>query len=222
MVTGTPRMITDGLILYLDAANVKSYPGSGTNWVDLSSTQITGSLTNGPTFSSTANGAIVFDGTNDFVQCNGGIVTTAATFLVWMYRNGAQVQFDGLLFSRGTSVTGLNISTNNQIGYHWNDAPNTYFWASGLVIPDLQWSMCVLSVSSTSATAYLCQRSGITSASNIVSHTSTTIDDIKIGQDEAGNRFFTGNISIAQIYNRALSASEVLQNFEATRERFGV
>jgi hypothetical protein len=79
-----------------------------------------------------------------------------------------------------------------------------------------------VSVSSTSATAYLCQQSGITSASNIVSHTSTTIDDIKIGQDEAGNRFFTGNISIAQIYNRALSASEVLQNFEATRERFGV
>jgi hypothetical protein len=217
-----PKVVSNGLVLYVDAGNTKSYPGSGTVWTDLSPSAITGSLTNGPTFSSTANGAIVFDGTNDFVQCNGGIVTTAATFLVWMYRNGAQVQFDGVLFSRGTSVTGLNISTNNQVGYHWNDASNTYFWASGLVIPDLQWSMCVMSVSSTSATAYLCQQSGITSASNIVSHTSTTIDDIKIGQDEAGNRFFTGNISIAQIYNRALSATEVLQNYNALKGRFGL
>ena len=68
MVTGTPRIITDGLVLYVDAANTKSYPGSGTVWTDLSPTQITGSLTNGPTFNSANGGSIFFDGTDDIVD----------------------------------------------------------------------------------------------------------------------------------------------------------
>jgi hypothetical protein len=215
-----PKIVTDGLVLCLDAGNPKSYPGSGTAWTDLSGNNRNGTLTNGPTFSSANGGSIVFDGANDFVQCTGSVVTSAATFLVWMYRNGNQGQWDGVLFSRGTNTTGLGIFTSNQLGYHWNDAGNTYNWSSGLIIPDLQWSLCAVSVSSGSATAYLCQQTGITSAINSVGHGSTTLNDIKIGQDDFGGRFFTGNIAVAQIYNRALSSAEIIQNYNATKGRF--
>jgi hypothetical protein len=82
--------------------------------------------------------------------------------------------------------------------------------------------MVAVSVTNTTATAYLCQSSGITSATNIVSHTSTVLDDIRIGQDNLASRFFNGRIAVAQIYNIALSAEQVSQNFAADRSRFGV
>lgn len=220
MYANGPKIVTDGLVLCLDAANPKSYPGSGTAWADISRNGRNGTLTNGPTFSSANGGSIIFDGANDFVQCTGSIVTSAATFLVWIYRNGGQINYDGVLFSRGTNVTGINVFEGNTLGYHWNGAANTYNWVSSLTIPDLQWSLCAVSVSSTSATAYLCQQTGITSAVNNVSHASTTLDDIKIGQDDFGGRFFTGNIAVAQIYNRALSRAEIIQNYNATKGRF--
>jgi hypothetical protein len=82
--------------------------------------------------------------------------------------------------------------------------------------------MVAVSVTSTSATAYLCQSSGITSATNTVSHTSTTLDDIKIGQDEFGGRLFNGNIAIARLYDTALSAGQISQLFDADKTRFGI
>jgi hypothetical protein len=216
-----PRLSTSGLVLHLDAANYRSFVSGSTTWRDLSGNGFDGTLTNGPTYNSANNGFIVFDGTNDFVQCTGTIVTSTATFLVWMYRNGNQGQYDGVLFSRGTNVTGLGFFSSNQLGYHWNDNSNTYNWASGLTVPDLQWSLCAVSVGPTSATAYLCQQTGVTSAVNNVSHASTTLNDIKIGQDDFGGRFFAGNISVAQIYNRALSRDEIVQYFNYTKVRYG-
>jgi hypothetical protein len=219
---GGGEIVTSGLQLYLDAGNASSYSGSGTDWNDLSGNGRNGTLTGGPTYSSADGGSIVFDGTNDFVQCSGSLTVTAATFVTWIRRNGNQGQYDGILFSRGTNVTGMNFQVSNQLGYHWNNAINTYGWQSGLTIPDLTWCMVAVSVTSTSATAYLCQSSGITSATNIVSHTSTTLNDIKIAQEDFGGRFFNGNIAITQLYDIALSAEQISQNFEADRTRFGV
>jgi hypothetical protein len=215
-------IVTSGLQLYLDAGQAASYPGTGTAWTDLSINSRNGTLTNGPTYSSADGGSIVFDGTNDFVQCSGSLTLTAATFVAWIRRNGTQGQYDGVLFSRGTNTTGMNFQVSNQLGYHWNDAGNTYNWQSGLTVPDLTWCMIAVSVTSTAATAYLCQSSGITSATNTVSHGSSLFNDIKLAQDDFGSRFFNGNIAIAQLYNVALSASEVSQNFQADRARFGV
>jgi hypothetical protein len=209
--------------MFLDAGNAASYPGSGTAWTDLSGNSRNGTLTNGPTYTSADGGSIVFDGTNDFVQCSGSITATAATFVTWIRRNGTQSDYDGIIYSRSATATGIQFfGTTNRIAYTWNNAVNTYTWNSGLTIPDLTWCMVAVSVTSTSATAYLCQSSGITSATNTVSHTSTTLDDIKIGQDDLGGRFFTGNIATAMIYDRALSAGEITQNFNALRSRYGL
>jgi hypothetical protein len=216
-------VVTTGLQLYLDAGNASSYPGSGTTWTDLTVNGRNGTLTNGPTYSATNGGSIVFDGSNDFVQCTGSLTVTAATFVTWIRRNGNQGQYDGILFSRGTTTTtGMDFQVSNQLGYTWNDAGNTYGWQSGLVIPDLTWCMVAISVTSTAATAYLCQTSGITTSTNTVSHGSSLIDDIKIARDEFSTRYFTGNIAIAQLYNIALSAEQIAQNFAADRARFGV
>jgi hypothetical protein len=219
--TATSPVVTTGLQLYLDAGNASSYPGSGTTWTDLTVNGRNGTLTNGPTYSATNGGSIVFDGTDDFVQCSGSLTVTAATFVSWIRRNGNQGQYDGILFSRGTSVTGMNFQVSNQLGYHWNNAGNTYNWQSGLTIPDSTWCMIAVSVTSTSATAYLCQTSGTTTATNTVSHGSSLLDNIKIALDSS-SRYFNGNIAIAQLYNIALSAEQVSQNFAADRSRFGV
>jgi hypothetical protein len=215
-------VVTTGLQLYLDAGNASSYSGSGTAWNDLSGNGRNGTLTNGPTYSATNGGSIVFDGSNDFVQCTGSLTVTAATFVTWIRRNGTQGQYDGIFFSRGTSVTGINFQSSNLLGYHWNGTTNTYLWNSGLTIPDATWCMIALSVTSTAATAYLCQTSGITTATNTVSHGSSVLDDIKLALDDVASRYFNGNIAIAQLYNIALSAGQVSQNFQADRARFGV
>jgi hypothetical protein len=222
-VVDLPGIVTTNLSMFLDAGNASSYPGSGTAWTDLSGNSRNGTLTNGPTYTSADGGSIVFDGTNDFVQCSGSITATAATFVTWIRRNGTQSDYDGIIYSRGATATGIQFfGTTNRIAYTWNNAVNTYTWNSGLTIPDLTWCMVAVSVTSTSATAYLCQSSGITSATNTVSHTSTTLNDIKIGQDDLGGRFFTGNIATAMIYDRALSAGEITQNFNALRGRYGL
>lgn len=218
-----PKIITDGLILYLDAGNPKSYVGSGTAWNDLSGYGNNGTLTHGPTFDSSNGGSIVFDGADDYVQCTGTFTTSEATFIVWAYRDGTQDIYDGLLLSRGTNVTGMFIaSADNQLGYIWNDVPATYTWQSGLIMPNLGWCMCAISANSDSATAYLGQSTGLTAAVNATGNLTTNIDDIKIGQDDDGGRFFKGKIAIAQIYNRALLPNEILENYNAVRTRFGL
>ena len=217
-------IVTSGLQLYLDAGNASSYSGSGTSWNDLSGNGRNGTLTNNPTYNNANGGFFVFDGTNDYVQCSGSLTTTAATFVIWLRRNGSQDDYDGIMYSRSANATGISfLGITNKISYTWNNAVNTYSWDSGLTIPDLTWCMIAVSVTNTSATAYLCQSSGITSATNIVSHASTTLDDIQLAQDDqSAARFFNGSIAIAQLYNTALSASQVSQNFQADRTRFGV
>jgi hypothetical protein len=218
-------VVTSGLQLYLDAGIPASYPGTGTTWTDLSGNGRTGTLTDGPTFSSADGGSIVFDGTNDYVQCTGSLTVTAATFVTWIRRNGTQTNYAGILFNRGTNVTGLNIFPTDKLGYHWNQS--YYDFDSNLTIPDLTWCMVALSVTSIGATLYLCQSSGITTATNAVSHTSSVLDNIQLAQDPTVilfgiYRFFKGNISAAQLYNRALTADEITTNFNALRGRYGL
>jgi hypothetical protein len=224
----SPKIVTDGLVLALDAGNTKSYPGSGTTWFDKSGNANNGTLTNGPTFSSANGGSIVFDGVDDFASTPNTITLTQATFISWVNQNGSQSTYTGILLSRisDATATGLGSSygitpTTNQLGYLWNGAVNTYAWNSGLIIPTSAWCMVAISVSSTSATAYLCQSSGITSATNTVSHSSVS-NKFDVGRDPYGGRFFKGNIAQSLIYNRALSAAEVQQNFNALRGRFGI
>ena len=219
--------VSDGLALYLDAGNTASYPGSGTTWTDLSGNGRTGTLTNmdGTNFNSANGGSLTFNGSDEFVQCAGSsIVTEEATFIVWMYRGVFADQYDGILFSRGANTTGIHFQNGGLLAYTWNDASDTYNWGSNLTIPTNEWAMCAVSVRSSAATAYLCKASGITNSTNTVTHTiPTTLDDIKVGKDDANeSRYYLGSIAQALIYNRALSATEIQQNFNFSKPRFGL
>jgi hypothetical protein len=220
----TKGIVQSGLMLNLDAGVSSSYPGSGTTWTDLSGNGRTGTLTGtingGVGYSSANGGSLTFDGTDDFVQCSGSLTLTAATFIAWINRASVQGTNPGIIFSRTPSATGMNFRFG-ALGYHWNDDSNTYNWASGLVIPQA-WCMCAITVTSSLATGYLYQASGLTTALAGLGHGSTTMSSIIVGRDAFENRYYTGNISQVSIYNRALTATEIQQNFNATRSRFGI
>ena len=220
-------IVRDGLILDLDAGKTDSYSGSGTTWYDLSSSGNNGTLTDGPTYNSANGGSLVFSSASyNYVDIFGSTTVSEATFSVWLKRNGSQGSYAGILFTRGGSsfsVSGLDFNNmNNTLGYHWNDDPGSYDFDSGLTPPDGVWCMCVVTVTSTVAKFYLCQSSGITTATNTLGHSSTTLDGLKLGWDGEYPRYMDGNIAVAQIYNRALSAAEVSQNFNALKGRFGL
>jgi hypothetical protein len=217
-----------GLILALDAANTKSYPGSGTTWTDISANGRVGTLTNGPTYNSANSGSITFTAaSSNSVLLTGSTAVSQATFTVWLRRNGSQNDYAGILFTRGgvsSSISGLSFfSTVNNLGYNWNNAVAAFSFNSGLTVPDGVWCMAALSLTSAAATLYLCQSSGTTSATNTLAHASTTFDGLKLGWDgTASSRYMNGSIASAHLYNRALSASEIQQNFNALRGRFSV
>lgn len=224
--------VTSGLVGYWDAGNSASYSG-GTTWTDLSGNSRTGTLTNGPTFSADRGGKVVFDGTDDRVAVSGSLSVSSATFLAWVRRDGTQVSYAGLMASRnglggspGDDVNAMTLlGTTHKLGYVWEAQPGTYDWDSGLVVPDNQWCMTAVAVSSSSAVAYLGTSSGVSSATNSVSHAATTINALDLGCDRVATntlRSWKGDGAVFMLYNRALSASEITQNFNAFRGRFGL
>ena len=101
-----PNIVTDSIVLTIDAGNRNSYIGSGTNWNDLSGNASNGTLTNGPTFNSSNIGSIVFDGVDDFVTGTNVVISSQATLLVWFKTSNAQV--NKWLFSMPFDSTGAN------------------------------------------------------------------------------------------------------------------
>lgn len=151
-----------------------------------------------------------YDGTGDFVSVSSFDETvTEATITAWIFVD-AMSSYDGLVFSRGTNVTGMNINTaGTGLGYHWNDANNTYTWASGLTISTGSWAFVAIAVNASEANAYLGQGGTLSSATNTVSHASTQLNDLKFATDDAGSRDLDGRIDDVRIYNRTLSSSEI-------------
>jgi hypothetical protein len=126
----SPRIVTDGLVLCLDAANKRSYPGAGTTWIDLTANKNNGTLVNGPTFDSANGGSIVFDGTNDRVDCGAtnaiiGNNPAAVSLITWFKTdNNTQSFYLASLKRRSTFSTLLSITINQQ--------PNNVFAANYL------------------------------------------------------------------------------------------
>ena len=218
------KIITDGLVLCLDAGNRKSYPTTGLTWTDLSGNGRNGTLSaTSIGYNSDNGGSLVFDGTDDQVSVSASFTVTASTWIVWMRRNGID-GYDGILFSRGTTKTiGINFLSGGPLSYTYSDtSPGPgYDWNSNLIPPDSAWSMVAFTFTSTGATAYLYQASGLTTASNNYTHPSVLVDGIRVGNDSAlAGRFYQGRIAQALIYNRALSATEIQQNYLATKSRY--
>ena len=116
-VEGGPDIVTNGLVLYLDAANNRSIVSGSTTWFDLSRNGNTGSLINGPTYSSANGGSIVFDGANDYVAC--GNLTTLNNMSIGMWvkvlsNAGSYKAFAGAVGASNNDFdTGFNIDMQN-------------------------------------------------------------------------------------------------------------
>ena len=211
-------IVTDGLALYLDAANTRSYSGSGNTWFDISRLGYALVARNSPTFvSSSAGSYFSLNGSNqDFYLASFGPAFTEITFNMWVWRNGTQNVYTGLVMSRG-NASGFTYQTG-ALGYHWLNNVGTYLYSSGVDTANQTWSMATLVITATDAKWYL---NGVLQNTRTVSHSSSTFSNLYIGSDNgSANRYYNGRISMVQLYNRALSATEVLQNYNATKGRY--
>ena len=206
-----PRTITDGLVLCLDAANTKSYPGSGTTWTDLSGNGNTGTLTNGPTYNSANGGSLVFDGVDDFITSS--FATTS----------GQAVTYAGWLYSTETTATYRNFvdSVTARPMIWWNTSGQIEFDAAFYTTTTVyrnQWVHVALSKpsGSSSASYYV---NGVLVGSG-TAYTTPAVTPTWFNRDVA--QTWKGNCSNIQAYNRALTAAEIQQNFIATRSRYSI
>ena len=216
----SPKIVTDGLVLALDAGNPKSYPGSGTTWRDKSGNGNDGTLVNGPLYRTGAGGNLDFEGTDDYVQLS-NTVTLPGEFTAqfWFYKNtddnltlsgnfsdtirpGSKILFLAAnnLFVR---MIDAGTSANASIGY--TSALNGY------------WQMLTVTRDSSNV---------IKGSLNLDSGTTIgTLGGTFKQEDIARNRdgqYLNGNISSVKFYNRALSTSEIQQNYNALKGRFGL
>jgi hypothetical protein len=230
---GQGNIVTNGLVLNLDAANPRSYPQpyNGTTWTDLSGNGNNGTLVSGSFYTGSNGGSIVFDGVNDYTMIGdaSNLITstqTSITVSAWVKSNVINT-YKKIITSTisGTStITGIYLSIGPSF-----DNSNTYF---GVRTSNGTRSAIYLTNISTVNFSHLV---GVYNGSNIIlylngnqvaTQTQTGIINnngiMRISGYDSGTEIWNGNIAQTSIYNRALNPSEVLQNFNATRARFGI
>jgi hypothetical protein len=234
----SPKIVTDGLVLSLDAGNVKSYPGSGTVWTDKSGFNNNGTLTNGPTFNSANGGSIVFDGSNDYISTPIQTISRPWTFSTWfnfssLIANGGFNTFFGqdtsVSVSRGTfyfqkagaTIEGLQ---QNKINFSLVKTDGSIVVTNGLnAVQTNTWYNYTAVLTTTSISLYengVLQNTTTNSDSFITPNTNIVLNAGYFNNSIVD--YWPGQSSIFQMYNRALSAQEVLQNYNATKSRFGL
>lgn len=218
-VSYNPRIVTDGLVLCLDAGNTKSYPGTGTAWNDLSGKGNHASLINGPNFNNDNNGTISFDGVNDYTETTTLKPSGPRTYFIWIKYNTINS------LPGGFSLSGTQDA--NSYNYVGIQNGGVFYYYAGLNGGSI--SSCVLSAntwyqqgfslfSDGSRKVY---SNGIEIASSAGSLGTTAVTNFFLGRVSAGH-YVNGFISNVTYYNRALSAAEIQQNFNATRGRYGI
>ena len=214
------KIVTNGLVLALNAADRNSYLGSGNDWIDLSANNNNGTLTNGPTFNTTNGGNIVLDGTNDFVNCgnNSSLQITVGTISSWVKTSIPGSSYRGIITKQ--SAWGLFLNNGVLIAYDWGGGGDR---TTGINIADNTWKNVVMTFTETvgtpsnNAIVYL---NGVSVLTATVRHVSHSVS-VQIGDGNASQNL-NGSVSTAMIYNRVLSASEIQQNYNAQKSRFGL
>ena len=219
-----PDIVENGLVLCLDAANKLSYPGSGTTWTDLSGNNSNGTLTNGPTFSAGNQGSIVFDGANDYVVVGSKTYTyNGGSWEIWTKLNSINRQ-QGFM---GANVAPLYLNfymgTNNLMRWEVIGNSSLTFLSinSTTVFTTGIWYHVIGTFNGVNNTLYINGVQETTTTTGATNIPTTYTAALYLGDYGAGAFPGAENIAISRIYNRALSAAEVLQNYNATKSRFG-
>lgn len=215
-------IVTSNLQLCLDAGNPRSYPGSGTLWRDVSGTGNNGTLVNGPTYNSANLGSIVFDGVDDYVDAgNVSLSTTALTVSSWIYDTDTSGNYRDFVTKNGhfkfridSSGEGGNLSA--------------FVWIAGTPEPRISasWTKNVWTnvafTWNTNGNFRLFKNGELVSSSTTRTGTlNTSAFNLTVGSDGAA-QYWKGNIANTLIYNSTLTDEQIIQNFNATRGRYGV
>jgi hypothetical protein len=213
----SPQIIRDGLVLYLDAANPKSYPGTGTNWLDLKSFS-NATIQNGAIFNSENKGSFIFDGVNDFVDTGKtasqlGIFDNSYTMSAFF--KVPNLTGDKMVFGTTGSSTrqGMHHGVRNSSFYFGHFSADT----SGGTVVTNTWYYGTWVWSTVSPNARIYINGLLVASSSVGSFIGTT--NILVGK-----WLNLSPLTIAQtlIYNRALTIEEIKQNFNALRGRYGI
>lgn len=227
-----PRVVTNGLVFYLDAANTRSYSGSGLTVNGLVG-GIGGTLINGTGYTSANNGTFIFDGTNDYILSNAitqNNNASALTWVVWAKRSASNTLVTFIQYSGPSSDIGLELWSNGVIYFEIGNGGNTY---GDLSNNSASWQNVAMVFdgsgvdNSARLTAYINGVQRSLSYNGTIPSTAGSGNTLYIGNTGPfsgpnSNIFSTGNLGSFQSYNRALSPSEILQNYNATRKRFGL
>ena len=234
-LTHSPRIVTDNLILCVDAANPKSYSGSGTTWKDLSGSNHHLTLNNSPSFNSNFGGYLDFDGTNDSATAEIGNLagtTKDATISIWMdgdYDNSTHkglIGFrqsgnnNGFFILRLVSSGRLEMRLANSGGqYDVLDASNN----TPLVNTNVWCNLCLTySNSNTLITGYYNGKKLGSKTTNSTAFQSSMKSFAIARSSHSTGHMSDMKVSSAMLYEKCLSASEVQQNFDAHKGRFGI
>jgi hypothetical protein len=227
-----PRIVTNGLVLALDAANTKSYVSGSTTWNDLSGNNNHGTLTNGPTFSSANGGSIVFDGTNDYIDVLNSTSLNPTTISIgaWFYLNSLVTNQN--IISKGfTSIAEpfvqytlkmLDSSPFNTIQIQASIGGTRQTLTSATTLTTGVWYYAVGTYDGITLRMFI---NGIQDANTISSSGTITSYNtpVQVGRwGTQGSQYLNGRVATAQIYNRALSAAEIAQNYNAQKSRFNL
>lgn len=215
----SPKIVTDGLILYLDAANTKSYISGSTTWNDLTKNQNNATLINGPAYNTANLGSIVFDGIDDYVDVAGGLNILSIsnyTKTAWFYINSFSTANN--IVSGGNTAQHafwLGGTTNLRAGHNgnWSTVVSTTVlslntWYFGAVTFD-------------TITGWKLYLNGIQESTSPDTTPFNGIGYVQLGRYDTGN-YFTGRIASTQIYDKVLTQQEILQNYNALKTRFGL
>lgn len=226
-IQGNPFAIHDSsLMLYLDAANIKSYIGSGTSWVDLSGNSINGTLVNTPAFNSGSGGNFVFNGTNTHIISpeNSTLNTQTPSVEVWIKTNS--LNQNGFFFEKGQVNTQYSLfQEGSNLVWRQNisgvGALSLYATTSNYINTS-NWAQVVGTYTSGTRRLYV---NGELVASDTQSGTiSTNANGSSIGVYGGYNGgrgyYYNGSIGIIRVYNKVLSPEDVLQNYNTTKSRF--
>ncbi len=244
MIYGTPTIVTNGLVLNLDAANTKSYVSGSTTWRDLSGNNNSGSLVNGPTFNNGNGGSIVFDGTDDYINLQKDtdfpIGGNARTVSVWfktpsVYPGGTKLPclfaYGTSDFTKGFAVAWEGRQSNafiNQYRILLTNYGNQSYNNTALSLNTIYNITLTKLTGSETYNFYL--NGNIDGANtwtnpNAYQTTNTVLNGtatLGTSTQSPGNMYWAGNIFQANIYNRALSQQEIAQNYNALKSRYGL
>ena len=212
-----PRIVSNGLLMYIDAANTRSYSGSGNTALGLI-TGIDGALVNGVGFTTANNGAFTFDGSNDYINFgnSSAVQQSSGTLSAWAKASSPGGGYRGIIAKQG--AYGLFYTNSVLVAYDWAaDAPRS----TGINIADNTWKNVVLTYQSGVSNGTRIYINGVSVLTTTITIQSQ-VANLFGGAEANASQYASCQASSFKMYNRVLTASEVLQNYNATKKRFGL